>query len=271
MFPKRPTVARAMAGRWLIAVAVGAFAVAELRDNIDIGQVASAFAESPAQPVKPKGASAMEIVRNCPAGHRIEFAFPVATLYLDIHWLGSGTIIDLFNAYGINCPSSPVTAREVELGESVLRVLDLHNGLDVSRLYVSGNHSPPYRRRPAPARSTEHHSGPWIEDDTNKGMLKAIPSLRSYRLYYPNASGGRDGTIQITCSGELGHRACGTTDLYASSTFYDPLYVTYHLSQSKLPAPAVSELYPTDPTTEPGALLQFNVRFHEWLETLKKP
>jgi hypothetical protein len=213
----------------------------------------------------------MEIVRNCPAGHRIEFALPATTLYLDIHWLGSGTIIDLFDAYGINCPSGPVKVGRVEFRGAALRLLDLHSGLGegagVFRLYAGGDPDLPGRPRVKPSRSTEYHSEPWVEDDT---MLKRIPDVRSYRLYYPGASGGPDYMIRITCSGEFSHRECATDDSFDGSSSYEAFYISYHLPQNKLPIPPMSQLYPTDPTTEPGALLQFNAHFRAWLATLKQ-
>ena len=54
------------------------------------------------------------------------------------------------------------------------------------------------------------------------------------------------------------------------ATPFDGVHYGYTLSQTDVPIPEVSSEYSTDPTSEPGALLEFDSRFRAWFLTLKQ-
>jgi hypothetical protein len=211
--------------------------------------------------------------RDCPPGHRIEFVLPATTIYVDPHWLGSMTIGDLKDRGGPACPTGPVNRTSIELGYGILRALDLHRGIGAGlmRFNVGGYPDDPQTLTPGRSESDAEprRSAPWIEDDT---VLKGVPDIRGYRLYYPTAKGVPNRPVRISCGGDTMHRLCAKRAIAGRDTPFDGVHYGYQLSQSDVPVPVVSSEYSTDPTSEPGALLEFDSRFRAWFLTLmQKP
>jgi hypothetical protein len=232
---------------------------------------------------RPKAAGPMDLVRNCPAGHRLEFVLPAVTLYLDVHWLGDFTIIDLFHAYGTRCPEGPVKVGRDEkvtrlaFAPSAVRQLNLESGLGIGggvfRLYARGNPELPGRPRMRKGDNPTGHTEPWVEDHTHEmspGFLAKDPEFRIYLLHYPGPSSGLEYVNKVVCGSGRGYRECSTSNLQDGSTVHTAFYLSYHLPQNKLPVPPVSPVYSMDPAMEPGALLQFGDRFRTWLLTLRQ-
>ena len=222
--------------------------------------------------------------RDCPPGHRIEFVLPATTIYVDPRWLGSMTIGDLKDRGGPACPTGPVKLVSVEFSKKILDALDLHHGIGTRlfRLDVGGNPNDPQSLTPERKDSDkkQHHSAPWIEDNTIKSMLTRSPNTRGYRLYYPIAKGVPNRPVTIACGGggtipgtsAKILRTCAKGAIAGRGTPVDGVHYDYTLSQTDGPIPDVSPEYSTDPSSEPGALLEFDSRFRAWFLTLtKKP
>jgi hypothetical protein len=212
--------------------------------------------------------------RDCPPGHRIEFVLPATTIYVDPHWLGSTTIGDLKDRGGPACPTAPVSVVSVEFSKKILDALDLHHGVGTRlfRLDVGGNPNDPQSLTAgSPEFDAElHHLAPWIEDDTVKSMLTRDPTIRAYRLYYPTAKGTSNRPVRISCGGgDAILRTCAKGHVAGRGTPFDGIHYDYTLSQSDLPVSDVLSEYSTDPTSEPGALLEFDSHFRAWFLTLK--
>jgi hypothetical protein len=217
-------------------------------------------------------------VRDCPPGHRIEFVLPATTIYVDPRWLGSSTIIDLKNQGGPACPTGPVKRNGIELGYGILRAMDVHRsiGARLMRFDIGGHPDDP--RFLAPGRTASdakpHRASPWIEDDT---LLKNVPNSRGYLIHYPPVQ-GLDRPVQISCGGgdtipgtsTKMLRTCSKRAIADKDTPFDGIHYGYTLSQTDVPVPPVSPEYSTDPTSEPGALLEFDSRFRAWFLTLKQ-
>jgi hypothetical protein len=180
------------------------------------------------------------------------------------------TIMDLKDLGGPSCPTGPVKRSGIELGYGILRAMGVHRGIGarLMRFNIGGHPDDP--RFLAPGRSasdtTPHHSGPWIEDDT---QLKNVPDSRGYLIHYPIVQ-GVDRPVRISCGGSGSMRLCGKGPIAGKDTPFDHIHYSYTLSQTDVPIPDVSPEYSTDPTSEPGALLEFDSRFRAWFLTLKR-
>jgi hypothetical protein len=228
----------------------------------------SAMSASYAQ-VPPRRPDAMDLLKNCPEGHRIEFVLPTATLYVEVHRLESVSLIDLFEKRGATCPSTPVQVDQIYL-RGPPRQLKHEGGPGVvlSRLVVS---EPPRKGLLVGPPITDDggkHAGAWIEDWTD-WPPKADPAahIRRYRLHQP-ADDRADPVIDIICGGPAGRlRNCSPFTTYL---FHD-LGVHYQLIQPNLPIPEGAQNTSADPATEPGALLQFDSTLRLWLINLEHP
>jgi hypothetical protein len=209
---------------------------------------------------------------------------PATTIYVDPHWLGSITIGNLKDRGGPACPTGPVKVVSVEFSKKMLDALDLHHGIGsrLFRMNVGGDPSDPeslaLERIPSDVES--ERSKPWIEDDTIKSMLTRMPETRAYRLYYPAGKGVPNRPVTISCGGGGGIpgtsqqllRTCRKQTIAGRDTPFDGVHYGYILSQTDVPIPDVSAEYPVDPTSEPGALLEFDSRFRAWFLSLtRKP
>jgi hypothetical protein len=103
-----------------------------------------------------------------------------------------------------------------------------------------------------------------MRNDKELGLEDRGFDDRWYDIRYRSVDETLSGQVRIYCGGRPRARYCspGPFPKFAG------LVIQYHLSQWRLPAPdAVS----TDPTTEPGAILQFDQRFREWLVSVERP
>src|SRR6185437_10835276 len=238
---------------------------------------APARAQNATESPRPHIAEPADLLKNCPLGHLIEFELPTTKLYLDLHWLGSKSIINLFNAQGAECPTSPIEVRSLDFERGVLRFLDTSSGLGqkLIRMYVGGAISESHgalTRRPKPNRDTASAQA-WIEDLTLKPPLKgqygpgtSRPDSRWYELHYP---GDTQNSIELSCGGGGNSpvlRTCGTIRRYN----YGGLGISYLVSQTQLPIPDLSHSASKSVDTEPGALLQFDTRLRAWLDRIQQ-
>lgn len=189
-----------------------------------------------------------ELLKNCAPDQRIEFALPSATLHLKFRWLASTTIIDLFEASGPMCPTTPMRMERVYLAGSVLKEIGIgevwaRKGI---RLYV-GDLSP---------FGSEAGLERLREASIEMEFSPAYPQARRYTLHYPKAIGSTE--VRVFCNGDFGNRECSTfrPDPYAG------VYLWYSLSQTVLPIP--NEVS-TDPATEPGAVLQLHTSLRSFI------
>jgi hypothetical protein len=235
-----------------------------------------AFAED--APAKPKYPTQADLYKDCSPGHRIEFVFPTATLYIDFRWLGSITKIILVEAYGAHCPTWPVKLNGLDFG-AVWLPIDIHSGLGqkLIRLGVgSSAQRPPQPRDPQPVAPADCHP-PCVEDLTKSPPRKGVfgpgtpdPLVRIYRLHHV-AERGSDASVDIVCGGHPGHNAVGLRGCVTSPGYtFHGLSIGYDLSQTDLPMPEGMDITSTDSATEPGALLEFDTRLRAWISGLEQ-
>jgi hypothetical protein len=220
--------------------------------------------------------------RDCPPGYRIEFVLPRTTIYVDPRWLGSGTIVELQHTGGPACPTGSIKRNGIELGYGILRAMGLHHGIGsrLMRFGIGGDPTDPQTLSPArPESDTEpQRSAAWIKDDTSKWMLTQSPTSRAYLLFYPTPKGVPNRPVRISCGGgeiipgtqQRMLRTCGKDTIAGRDTPFDSIHYSYIVSQADVSILDVSTEYSTDPTSEPGALLEFDSRFREWFLTLKQ-
>jgi hypothetical protein len=212
--------------------------------------------------------------RDCPPGHRIEFALPATTIYVDPRWLGSTTILDLKEQGGPACPTGSVKRSSIELGEGMLRALDLHRGIGTRLIRFGAGGDPNDPRVLTPARSgadgEPQPSAPWIEDDTPQSLLERSPSTRIYRLCYPSEKGSPQRPVIIICVGDAIYRLCSKRAIAGRSTPTDDVHYEFQLSQTDVPVPDVSPKISTDSSIEACVLLELDSHFRAWFLTLKE-
>ena len=207
-----------------------------------------------------------DLFKSC-GGQLIEFVLPETRLYVDLHWLGSTTIIDLFDwVSGATCPTWPVEMTSIELGIGAVDLMDIRSGLGrkLLRLNVGGAPSGNVSSSGASkkANATGRPDKVWMEMKVYPD--RTLSQTREYILHYSDPAGVPVGDVVVNCNGDVGKRQCGT---YGADSYAD-LYIAYYVSQTELPIP--NEMS-TDPTTEPGAILQFETKLRELLSKMEQP
>jgi hypothetical protein len=91
-----------------------------------------------------------------------------------------------------------------------------------------------------------------------------LKDARHYLIHYYSPSHVLAGDVSIDCAGPSGRRYCAPGPF----PHFAGIAIRYDLSQFELPVPDVVS---SDPTTEPGAVLQFDQRLREWLVRLENP
>jgi hypothetical protein len=229
---------------------------------------------------------AVDLLKNCPQGHLVEFVLPGATLHVDMHWLASFSILDVFKLQGAECPKGPIRLKTLYFNRGVLGEPSgsaQFRGLRVLQLSVGGDSRSPQQ----PTRNADHEDGidtshrdaPWIEDlllsapwKGHYGPGTENPTKRIYRFHYPELDHtSPDRSVDISCSGEAGRpgsRSCAIISIGGAS--YGGLFIDYWLFQDQLAIPASDETTSTDPNTEPGLLLAFDIRLRARLSAMKR-
>jgi hypothetical protein len=88
---------------------------------------------------------------------------------------------------------------------------------------------------------------------------------RWYDIHYKSADPRLSGSASIVCGNATrGPRNCGPGTFFPR---FAGVVVNYSISQAFLPVP---DTVSTDPSTEPGALLQFDERLRRWLVSLER-
>lgn len=220
-----------------------------------------------------------DLYKACPPGHLVEFQLPSTTLYLDLRWLGSGTIIDLFNAHGAACPTDAVKRVGVDFNGSIPRLLGIDNGLGIFRMSVGGSVASPGRASSPPIGSSlpSQSDRPRVENVTTKpptifGLEKGDSGGRIYELHYPATLDRGAQVFMFECVYGGGKPPTRLCHMMVQRNAYAGVYRSYILTQTKLPVPDREAVVSSDSSMEPGALLEFDIRFQDWLlERQRKP
>lgn len=201
-------------------------------------------------------------------GCHVVLVLPTVRLAVQTKWLGFTTIGHLANLYRGVCPSEPVKVQFVEFGRPVLDVLKIQSGLgrDFFRLFVDA----------APALNHHSTTTPPPPPATESGQIAPIDAAikmdsesersfgdRLYEIRYVSSHETVSGEVHIGCGGIARMRVCEP----APYPTFSGLLVKYTLSQRRLPIPEIAS---TDPSTEPGAILQYDRRLREWLISLER-
>ncbi|HXP73082.1 MAG TPA: hypothetical protein VN823_02980 [Stellaceae bacterium] len=238
--------------------------------------IGTTLAQSPVHHTEPA-----DLLKNCPVGHRVQFEMSSTTIYIDIHSLGSSSIYDLFHwVSGPDCPTFPVQMKSVQLGGTILHELDIRSGLGrgLMRLYVGGLPSiaawePKFPNFDLNRSATE----PWIEmprraDNLTDYEKPILRNARAYLIHYPAHNGTAEQIYSVSCNGKEGNRMCSAnyhvySDLRAGARY---LYTQTDLPIPEIVEPESARMASSDPTTEPGAILEFDVRLRAWIERMQQ-
>jgi hypothetical protein len=192
---------------------------------------------------------------------------------VDPHLLGSTTLIDLWDwVSGPTCPTWPVEINDIYLGGGILDAMEIQTGLGrkLNRIWI-GAHPGGRQAIPPSETSDQYAREPWIEFIPNPANDKDYekPGLkysRHYIMHFPDVGAGTERRSVVICNGrvETGGRQCGI----GRNDGYDGVQIYYDLSQDKLP---IADAASIDPSTEPGALLQFEIRLRALIDQFKRP
>jgi hypothetical protein len=158
-----------------------------------------------------------------------------------------------------------VEIEDIYIARAVLDGLDIRNGLGRRDWLVHIRASPVFENEPqthpAPA---DRIPGQPVETSIEMHMNPIVKRARDYDICYRSSDATMAGLAKIDCDDDNVNRVCGRRG-------YPPfaeLMVNYRLSQDQFPAP---DQVSTDPSTESGAILQFDQRLREWLIGLERP
>ncbi len=218
------------------------------------------------------GPSQAATAQTQPGECRVVLDLPTTRLHIDKTWLDGSMPIWPLNE-GI-CPKQPIQVKSVYFGPDVRYVLGIGSGLGRGwfRLYLE----PALVDLPIPAPYDPVWHQPVDATIEMSGDTRIDPQHRSNRYYkitYRSSSAMLAGEVRVGCGGEGGQRSCSV----APYPHFAALVIRYEFDQPKLPVPNITAISPetepasTDPSTEPGAVLQFDQRLREWLIDLERP
>jgi hypothetical protein len=222
-----------------------------------LGFLSAAFAGQAA--AQPTVTEPMDIPRQC---GRIEFVLPTATLSIEPRWLATKTLIDLFHwVSGSSCPTWPTSFAWFEIGAGARDAINVPDGLGSREFLIklSGLPENALSDDAAAAGGARQPPGKPTIEDISRGKL------RVYRLRYPKTSAAAAASVEIACRG-ISYRVCSTERGYA----VDRVSVTYKVSVDPELVRDISPEVSNDPTTEPGAVAQFDQQLRIWIETLRE-
>jgi hypothetical protein len=221
------------------------------------------IATAPAQQTPPAPSQNRFGVPGC----HVTFLLGNTALTVDVAWLQLAFMEDFAASSDLRhvCPSQPVQIDTVSLSRTVLDVLNIggtlgRRGFPVWLLDIRASHisNSELQTFPAPA---DHIQGPPVE--TLIEMHKVNGRGREYDIRYRSPDERMAGIIRILCVDDNVNRVCVEPNgRFAGLTVY------YSVSQDQFPAP---DEVSTDPSTESGAILQFDQRLRAWLIDLEHP
>ena len=222
---------------------------------------ASPPSASPAQQDRPP--MPRNVREACPRGYIIEFLIGGVTLYVDIDHIENTTIYEISHKYGNNCPTTSTKIHKLYLSH-VADALGIQSGIgvDSERVWVE---ELLHKNPPLVADGAQSPAAPWIEDLDVSHPIPGSSELRfadvrRYRLHYQAEDGAEALPPEMDCGGAPIARLCRRMG-YG----YGGLGVAYSVSQPRLPLPHDGDNTSIDPATEPGALLQFELRLRAWI------
>ncbi len=188
------------------------------------------------------------------------FLLGTTALAIDADWLDYSMTPQQFGKQ--ECPSQPVERESVYFHRSVLDLLNIggHLWSSIQTGFYPGltSFNSELQTFPAPA---DHIQGPPVE--TLIEMHKVNGRGREYDIRYRSPDERMAGIIRILCVDDNVNRVCVEPNgRFAGLTVY------YSVSQDQFPAP---DEVSTDPSTESGAILQFDQRLRGWLIDLEHP
>jgi hypothetical protein len=182
-------------------------------------------------------------------------------LKVDQVWLHSGDANSLSLFRG--CPTSPVPVDSFYLSRAVMNEFGAPKGLGQSNflLHISPSPSP---RSPSAFDASEPIEASMTMSVHGASDPPIIRCGRHYDVYYARYSNDPEQLHEtVDCNGPAGiERQCGT----GRSQAFSGLAMRYIISQTSLPIP---EGFSQDPSTEPGAILQFDKGLRKWLVGLE--
>lgn len=196
---------------------------------------------------------------------RVTIALPTVRLNVDAVWLRAGMSIPEPLRHG--CPTSPVTVDNFYLGRAIMREFKAPDVLGRSdfRMQISSSRdgfSPSVFNSAESVKSsmTMSQYGPDVSVVNDTSFKYA----RHYDVFYYRYPDDLQALhVTITCNGEAGTtRQC----VAGPPPSFSGLQLQYIISQTLLPVPEVQS---AEPTTEPGAIFQFDRRLREWLVSLE--
>jgi len=216
-----------------------------------------------------------DVLKACPQNHIFDFVVGSQTLHVNIKWLANFTIIGLFHRYGATCPMGPIAVDRIDFARVASEALGLQSGLGAKWDKVWVREPLPKPPPAPPGDAANAGRTPWIEDLNLRPPFKghvgpgtSLPDVGNYRLHYPSENGS-EVIVDIVCGGPPQGPAIRTCDRNAPD--YGGLRVNYSISQTQLPLVDEADATSVDPITEPGAVLQFEMRLRAWILDLARP
>jgi hypothetical protein len=194
-------------------------------------------------------------------GCRVTFLLGIASLTVEAELLDYSMVSPSHGRK--ECPSQPVEVDSVYLTSAVLGVLKIkdlgHRGYHPDWLL---------HIRPSPVFQNEPQTFPAPASRVRGQPVEASIEMqkfgrgRSYVIHYRTSDETMAGTSKISCDDDPENRICSGALRFAG------LMLNYSISQDQFPA---THEVSTDPSTESGAILQFDQRLREWLIDLERP
>jgi hypothetical protein len=182
-----------------------------------------------------------------------------AALTIDVAWLEYAAMVDFLFSHQLAhiCPPQPVEVNHVWLSRAVLDVLKIKDlGHRGHHPYWTLNMRAAPKTFPAPENRVREQP---IEASIE---MEKIGRSRNYIIRYRTSDETMAGTSKISCADDPVNRICNGVSWFAG------LLVDYRISQDQFPATHETS---TDPSTESGAILQFDQRLRSWIIDLEKP
>lgn len=208
----------------------------------------------------------------CPAGHRIEFRFRDASLFVDLSLLSVDTLRRVHEAAGGSCPSAPLRGIRVLIGyqdnREVARQVE-ERGLPPHLLISERRDAIPMPSDvPSVPETRRYVPGGYVEDITSKVPGRSFAAGRWYQLQHDRLpDGSLPRPIIISCAGEPGNPpGRGCTVIYS----YGPdLMVDYRFRLDRSDGPRGAWPTADGKISEPDDLVAFDRRVRAFIEELR--
>lgn len=217
---------------------------------------------------------AQSVINPCPAGHKVEFQFGQTSLFVDLNWVGLGTVIQIQNRFDGKCPTIPI--HEIDL------VFDQTNlGGDVLDMFVQEG-LPGYLEikpnkgkaesysLPTNASTRREYPGGAIEDVTSVMPTGDNGWMRKRYRIEPKVGPDKYAPAYLMgCAGTPGKhipgRRCGTVGRQDGD-----LSVNYQFRQDRYGRKGQRWLTPDGTISEPEGFLDMDARVRHFVDDLRR-